>query len=187
MSLTPDQMKACLKAKAEGKSKPEGLPKYPLTEKHLIEKATQADQERYWKDRRAKRIESANRGLVKLEEKLTHIQGDLSHDPEIQIKKMIAMYKQNMHDLHARIDQHIAGMETARKLYEKNKWRETHKIEEMQDSVKRVEAYIDLCEKTINDRRYVCVECNKEYKTEKGLLAHLDAKHPEIDIGEDTG
>lgn len=140
MSLNQKQMEACLEAKRLGKPKPKDLPKYPKLE----QKRNDSEETKYWDDRKEARKQTQKRGIENLKLKLKEIQNNHSNLPEPQLEKMLAGYDQAERDLLQRITRHEEGMLVAEALYKKNQWRETHKIEELKDSLTRVQIYTEM-------------------------------------------
>ena len=103
-------------------------------------------EKQYYLNRRKQRAKTFANTQEKLKAKLEHIwNSDVDDRPDLKVEKMITMYEQNLKELHGRITAKHRGMETALQLFNKNKYREEHKIEEIKDSVIRVETYLKLC------------------------------------------
>ena len=49
----------------------------------------------------------------------------------------------------------------------------TKKVEE----VKAVEEKAEVVEEVVKPNIFICSECGKEYKTERGLKKHIESKH----------
>jgi hypothetical protein len=171
-----EQKKKWFAAHAKGKptdefKKPE-LPKEHVVNVDNIRKRDFDEKKAFWEARAEQRKATAVRGKQKLAAKLKQME-------EAELRKMLRLYRENLSQLKSRIARKEDGMRTAEQLFNKNKWRETHLLNELADSKARVETYIQMVVSKLGDG-FKCPHCGRTYKQESSLKGHITKKHPEV-------
>ena len=164
--LTPEQMKAALKAKAEGKPKPfKGVPTIeqpndykeleewdaPILTKEEMTACLEA--KRLGKPKPIKNPPHPNKAKLRqthFEKSMENLRKRLKNysrmkearDRQAGIRNELQAYEARLRELNANIARHEAGMLTALQLFNKNKHREEKRIGQLQDSRVKVLAFL---------------------------------------------